>query len=225
MTKIYVASSWKNHLQPAVVRICRFLGFEVYDFKNPKPGDHGFSWKEIAPEFKNGDVIDSDTYKRLLNSPEAERGYQNDITALKECDICLFVLPCGRSASWEFGYACAGNKRCAVLWFGLHEPDLMFKETTILANAQELESWLLSQGTAPTVQINPKINLQKYMVMANEASGSVFVKEKDFFISQGGDKESWGKDWIEVSAESIEDARRIGCNLFPHARPYERQAK
>lgn len=65
----------------------------------------------------------------------------------------------------------------------------------------------------------------KYMVIANKASGSVFVKEKDFFISQGGDKQDWGKDWKEVEAESIEDARKKGCDMFPWARSYDAQAK
>ncbi len=65
----------------------------------------------------------------------------------------------------------------------------------------------------------------KYMVMANRASGSVFVKEKEFFISQGGDKQAWGRAWEEIEANSIEHARELGCKLFPWARPYEQQAK
>jgi NTP pyrophosphatase (non-canonical NTP hydrolase) len=67
--------------------------------------------------------------------------------------------------------------------------------------------------------------LFQYMVHANRASGAVFVKEKEFFISQGGDKESWGKEWTEVSATSIEHAREIGCELFPWAKHYSAQAK
>lgn len=65
----------------------------------------------------------------------------------------------------------------------------------------------------------------KYMVMCNRASGSVFVKEKDFFISQGGDTQEWGKTWKEVEADSIEHARELGCKIFPYARPYANQAK
>lgn len=65
----------------------------------------------------------------------------------------------------------------------------------------------------------------KYMVMAVRASGCVFVKEKDFFISQGGDKQAWGKSWVEVEANSIEHARELGCSMFPYAKPYEAQAK
>lgn len=62
------------------------------------------------------------------------------------------------------------------------------------------------------------------MVQCN-CGGSVFVKTLDFFRSQGGFIDAWGRAWKPVVAESIEDARRIGCELFPEARPYERQAK
>lgn len=65
----------------------------------------------------------------------------------------------------------------------------------------------------------------KYMVVSVPASGCVFVKEKEFFISQGGDVQPWGKHWVEVEADSIEHAREQGCKLFPDAKPYEAQAK
>ena len=65
----------------------------------------------------------------------------------------------------------------------------------------------------------------KYMVIAVRGGGCVFDKEKHFFISQGGDKQDWGKDWREVEADSIEHARELGCKMFPHAKPYEAQAK
>lgn len=63
-----------------------------------------------------------------------------------------------------------------------------------------------------------------YMVMVVQASGSVFVKDLDFFKSQGGMTQSWGAHWIPIIASGIEDARKRGCEL-PGARPYERQAK
>ena len=37
--KIYVASSWRNLLQPGIVLALRRCGHEVYDFRNPAPGD------------------------------------------------------------------------------------------------------------------------------------------------------------------------------------------
>lgn len=63
-----------------------------------------------------------------------------------------------------------------------------------------------------------------YMVLVSQASGCVFVKALDFFRSQGGFREGWGRSWVPIVAESIEDARELGCKL-PGAKPYSRQAK
>ncbi len=49
-----------------------------------------------------------------------------------------------------------------------------------------------------------------WMVHVSEVSGSVFVKERDFFISQGGLSQAWGKAWYPVKAASLEHAREIG---------------
>lgn len=38
----------------------------------------------------------------------------------------------------------------------------------------------------------------------------VYVKEKEFFRSQGGFTSVWGRRWVLVLAESIENAREIG---------------
>ena len=40
--KIYMASSWRNADQPRVLRMIRELGHDVYDFRNPAPGNEGF---------------------------------------------------------------------------------------------------------------------------------------------------------------------------------------
>jgi NTP pyrophosphatase (non-canonical NTP hydrolase) len=58
-----------------------------------------------------------------------------------------------------------------------------------------------------------------YMVHVGQ-TGAVFVKEREFFVSQGGDREPWGRSWREVEAESIEDARRKGCEMLPGAKPH-----
>ena len=69
-----------------------------------------------------------------------------------------------------------------------------------------------------------KNDQQSYMVCCNIA-GSVFVKEYQFFVSQGGLPDNWGKNWIRIEASSIENARLQGTKLFANARPYENQAK
>jgi NTP pyrophosphatase (non-canonical NTP hydrolase) len=58
-----------------------------------------------------------------------------------------------------------------------------------------------------------------YMAHVNPA-GFVFVKTLEFFQSQRGFEEDWGKAWVPVVATCIEDARREGCRL-PGARPYK----
>ena len=139
---IYLASSWRNELQPEIVHYLRKNGYtRVYDFKRP-PNGSAFSWKEVDSNYTHGKKIGADEYRKLLASPEAERGYQSDIGALCDCHVCLLVLPAGKSAAWEFGYAVAQGKKCGVIWFGDDEPDLMFRETTIIANFAELDAFL-----------------------------------------------------------------------------------
>ena len=136
--KIYVASSWRNLLQPAVVSILRDCGHEVYDFKNPGPGDYGFSWKEIHPDWENWTPKQ---YREALENPIAKAGFKNDIDALEGCEACVLVLPSGRSASWEFGYACGQGKRGAVVMFESFEPELMYLGNPILTTPDELLDW------------------------------------------------------------------------------------
>ena len=110
--KIYVASGWRNIYQPAVVDLCRKAGHETYDFRNPGPGDNGFGWSEIDPSWK---AWDFDRYRKLLQHPRAEQGFALDMGALKACDACLLVYPCGKSAHLELGWAAGAGKRTAVL--------------------------------------------------------------------------------------------------------------
>lgn len=135
---IYVASSWRNQVQASVVDALRGCGHDVYDFKHPAPGNDGFSWKQTEPEYAGGPVS-LDTYKVMLAHPIAEQGYGHDIGALRRCNVVVYVLPCGKSASWEFGYAMGQGKRGYV--FTLEptiEPELMFREATIVTSLDEL---------------------------------------------------------------------------------------
>ncbi len=110
--KIYVASSWRNIYQPAVVELCRAAGHEPYDFRTPGPGDNGFGWSEIDPAWK---AWDFERYRALLGHPRAAQGFALDMGALKSCDACLLVYPCGKSAHLELGWACGAGKRTALL--------------------------------------------------------------------------------------------------------------
>jgi len=134
---IYVASSWRNEHQPEVVRILREFGHEVYDFRNP-PGGTGFSWRQVSGAYVPGAPVSGELEIEMIEHPIAAAGYASDIGALNAADALVYVLPCGRSASWEFGYAMAQGKECFVLWIGDHEPELMFRDAVILSGFEEL---------------------------------------------------------------------------------------
>lgn len=110
--KIYLASSWRNERQPAVLAALRSAGHEVYDFRNPAPGDSGFGWREIDEHW-----IDwtPDEFIRALEHPIADHGFSLDMNALRWCEACVLLLPCGRSAHLELGWACGAGKKTVVI--------------------------------------------------------------------------------------------------------------
>lgn len=126
--RVYVASSWRNELQRDVVRTLRMHGHEVYDFKNPKPGDNGFHWSAIDPNWKDWKPHE---YRSALRHPIAEQGFASDWNAMVWADCCVLVLPCGRSAHIEAGYFVGAGKQLIVL-LAPGEPELMYKMTTHL---------------------------------------------------------------------------------------------
>lgn len=122
--KIYVASSWKNTQQHEVVAGLRAAGHEVYDFKNPAPGDHGFSWKQITsdpPPWSAGETF------RVLCHPVADHGFDLDFSAMKRADACVMLQPCGRSAAMELGWMAGAGKFTIVQLAHSQEPELMVK--------------------------------------------------------------------------------------------------
>ncbi len=124
MTKVYVASSWRNKHYPEVVKQLKSHGFDVYDFRNPPDGKGGFFWKDIDPKWEDWSTKD---YIGQLNHPWAEYGFKRDIDAMKEADVCVLVLPCGRSAHSEAGWMAGAGKRVIAYIPEKQEPELMYK--------------------------------------------------------------------------------------------------
>lgn len=124
--KVYVASSWRNYLQQGVVGALRAAGHEVYDYKNPAPNERGFSWKQIDGDWEMGGEVTPENHRAMLQHPIAQAGFKRDMDALRECDCCVLVLPCGRSAHLELGWAVGAGKKTVVLEPEKIEPDLMY---------------------------------------------------------------------------------------------------
>ncbi len=125
MKKIYVASSWRNGFQPAVVNILREQeGHEVYDFRNPSANIKGFAWSDIDP---NWETWTTSEYKKALNHPRAIEGFGIDMRNMEWADTCVLVLPCGRSANLEAGWMKGQGKQVYLYQPIKQEPDLMYK--------------------------------------------------------------------------------------------------
>lgn len=124
--RIYVASSWRNTQQGELVTLLKAGGFEVYDFKNPKPGNHGFAWKDCEFPYDGG-LIGTRQFPHLLHTPRAQDGFETDKFALDWCNVLFLLLPCGKSAHLEAGYA-AGQGKHVIFVLGEEpiEPELMY---------------------------------------------------------------------------------------------------
>lgn len=149
---VYVASSWRNPIQVAVCAALRSSHIEHYDFKNPVPGEHGFHWSEVMPSYRRGgldprgneQLADIDEYVAALDHPISEHGFQRDWDAMKRSDVCVLVLPCGRSAHLELGWFVGVGKRTAILLDGPKvTPELMYKMVDYVApSLLDLLGWL-----------------------------------------------------------------------------------
>lgn len=123
--KIYLASSWRNLHQPAVLAALRFAGHDVYDFKNPEPGNNGFGWKQCDPELTTH--LSPERLRRVLAHPVAVAGFKLDFDAMNWADVCVLLLPSGMSAHLEAGWFAGAGKRVVVLAPEIREPELMYK--------------------------------------------------------------------------------------------------
>ena len=122
--KIYLASSWRNESQPEVLAALRAAGHEAYDFRNPEPGDTGFAWSDIEPDWLNWDA---EKFRAALTHPFAIDGFGKDFGAMQWAECGVLLLPCGRSAHLEAGYFVGAKKPLLILLLGKNEPELMYK--------------------------------------------------------------------------------------------------
>lgn len=121
---VYVASSWRNLMQQAVVGALRAARIECYDFRNPEPGNTGFRWSDIDQDWLKWKT---ERYREALQDPIAEKGFQFDYQAMLKADCCVLVLPAGRSAHLEAGWFGGRSVPVHTLLIEAQEPDLMYR--------------------------------------------------------------------------------------------------
>ena len=169
--KIYVASSWRNQYQQDIVKFLRECGFEVYDFKNPKEGDNGFHWSEIDENWKEWTP---EKYREAIDHPIAQNGFKSDFDAMKWADVCILLLPCGRSAHTEAGWMKGAGKKVFVYIPEQCEPELMYKiYDGIFVNTSEMLFYLSN------VNINdPSPDATKVDILDDDSVYQLYVDSK-----------------------------------------------
>lgn len=123
--RIYVASSWRNQRIDVVIEALRAIGHEVYDFR----ADGGFAWSQIDPEYASAGFVaetPANTYLRLVEHPVARDGFARDLKHMEWADTFVMVLPCGKSAHLETGWAAGRGLETFVLLEDPMQPELMY---------------------------------------------------------------------------------------------------
>jgi hypothetical protein len=146
-TYVYVASSWRNQVHPLVVEALRSAGVNCYDFKNPPEGA-GFSWREVKPgggrgiAAKGADWETAEDYLAMVHHPRATEGFHADFDAMAKADTFVLVLPCGKSAHLELGWAVGAGKLTAILLEDPVEPELMYRMVDYMtADIDDIVRW------------------------------------------------------------------------------------
>lgn len=92
---------------------------------------------------KGSDWEPVDEYLRMLDHPRAREGFAADFAAMQRADTFVMVLPCGKSAHLELGWATGAGKRTAILLENPVEPELMYLCADYRArNVIDLLGWL-----------------------------------------------------------------------------------
>lgn len=120
MARIYVSSSWKNEHQPILVEELRNRGHEVYDFRHPNGRNDRNVWETYFErlgmiEHYNKGTIGAMDFRESLEDKEVLNRFNDHYNAMLQSDICILLLPCGRSSHVEAGFMKGLGKRVFVL--------------------------------------------------------------------------------------------------------------
>lgn len=140
---VYVASSWKNPFYDAVCAVLKAAGIDHYNFREPEGGT-GFSWDQLpGPGLDNNGRVRRGDYRLMIEDPRAAEGFAADFAAMEKADTFVLVLPCGKSAHLELGWAVGAGKRTAILLEDPIQPELMYRMVDHLSpSVHELLGWL-----------------------------------------------------------------------------------
>jgi len=112
--KIYISSSWKNREKVREIAVnLRNDGHKVYDFTDPACRKA----PETPPE-ANAVEFDPAIHKYseyVRNLKGLYASVMNNQEALRWCDLCILLLPCGNDAHADWAYALGLGKNTLVI--------------------------------------------------------------------------------------------------------------
>lgn len=146
--KLYIASSWK--LEPLLIQFARALKdkrHQVDCFCDPSTGRYVFHWSEFFPTAKTASDLErlrvTTDAKSFIGDHRVQRAFQEDKSWLDWTEGLVLVVPSGRSAHLEAGYA-VGQGKPVWIWgqFPKGEFDVMYGFAHGLYRTEELEELL-----------------------------------------------------------------------------------
>lgn len=137
------------------IRYCRYREIGRWE-PDYDPADDPNVWRHVATGYavclhtstsaapkKGSDWEQVDEYLRMVSHPVAVAGYDSDFAAMDKADTFVLVLPCGKSAHLELGWAVGAGKRTAIWLEDPVEPELMYRMVDYLApSLLDLLGWL-----------------------------------------------------------------------------------
>lgn len=107
--RLYIASSWKN--EKAVLTLAEVLrakGHEVDAFCDKSAGRYVFHWSEFVD--REEDLKEYDA-KSFIDDTRVQRAFTEDKGWIDWAEGVVLLVPSGRSAHLEAGYAVGQGKR------------------------------------------------------------------------------------------------------------------
>jgi hypothetical protein len=122
---IYVASSWRNPHYESILDCLEQWALPYYNWRD----EAGFHWSEVF----GVESVDHWTepippwlFANGLSHSRAQEGFDRDMDHLKEASAVILLLPCGKSAHLEAGWAVGAGKPVALYMPEDLQPELMY---------------------------------------------------------------------------------------------------
>lgn len=170
MAKIYLASSWKNEaIVKRIAEQLRGLEHEVDAFCDQSNGRFVFSFDQLP----NVEKMDA---KVVLNEEIVQKAFHEDKKWLDWADGCLLILPSGKSAHLEAGYA-KGQGKFLIIYqdgFPTGDFDVMYGFADLVTdNMDEIIEFLANQKKMFCLNED---SVAEYVVASNRAQAISFYE-------------------------------------------------